>query len=290
MILHAAEVWVSLAVCFALGALLGSILQRAIAMTALGRPQATLIRGIDRVIRWLDRRILPWRGTVPAVLPQTVPVPPPDFGHRLDAAAEPDVGETVVPRFSVDPPLQHDAFGLPEMAVAIRAAPAASQKQTDAIARGDGAGFRPLPLSAPRHGQADPLYLIQGVTKRHVGRLAQVGIFHFSQIASWTPQEVAWIAAYLGAGDGPLEKDWVGQAIQFAGADEPLEVVAGKVAGKRRPAKKTPVGDRPLRRKAATGPKLGPTKPGPTKPKRRGKAKKMAEPAKAAGKAEEGGE
>ena len=93
MILHAAEVWVSLAVCFALGGLLGSILQRAIALTALGKPQATLIRGIDRVVRWLDRRLLPWRGTVPAVLPQTVPVPPPDFGHGLDAATEPDVGE-----------------------------------------------------------------------------------------------------------------------------------------------------------------------------------------------------
>lgn len=285
MILHAAEIWVSLAVCFALGGLLGSILQRAIALTALGRPQATLIRGIDRVIRWLDRRILPWRGTVPAVLPQTVPVPPPDFGHRLDAATEPDASETAAPRFTLAPPVEHDESGSREVAPAVRAAPAASQKQTEAIARGDGAGFRPLPLSAPRHGQADPLYLIQGVTKRHVGRLAQVGIFHFSQIASWTPQEVAWIAAYLGAGEGPVEKDWVGQAVHFAGADEPLEVLARKGAVKRTTAKKRPVGDQPLRRKTGAEPK-----PRSPKPKRRSKPKKKAEPAMAVGKAEEGGE
>ena len=285
MILHAAEIWVSLAVCFALGGLLGSILQRAIALTALGRPQATLIRGIDRVIRWLDRRILPWRGTVPAVLPQTVPVPPPDFGHRLDPATEPDAGEAASPRFTLAPPVEHDESGSQEVAPAVRAAPAASQKQTEAIARGDGAGFRPLPLSGPRHGQADPLYLIQGVTKRHVGRLAQVGIFHFSQIASWTPQEVAWIAAYLGAGEGPVEKDWVGQAVHFAGADEPLEVLARKAAVKRTTAKNRPVGDQPLRRKTGAEPK-----PRSPKPKRRSKPKKKAEPAMAAGKAEEGGE
>ncbi|WEK49335.1 MAG: hypothetical protein P0Y66_16560 [Candidatus Kaistia colombiensis] len=264
MILHVAEVWLTLAVCFVLGALAGSIVQRAIALTALGRPQAKLIRAIDRIIRWLEWRLLPWRGAVPTVLPQTVPVPPPDFGHVLIDLDEPAPYRTEAPRLDVadtdplaEPPGIHAPA--PTRSETTRTEAGASPKQAEAMARADAAGFRPIPLHAPRNGQADPLHLIQGVTKRHAAKLGQVGIFHFSQIASWTPQELAWTAAYLGAGEGPVAKDWVGQAIHFASADEPIEVVAKAGSGKKRAATKRtgPAkpsgGEAPLRRqKSAT--------------------------------------
>lgn len=246
MILHAAEVWLALAVCFALGALVGSIVQRAIALTALGPAQASLIRAIDRILRWLERYLMPWRGTMPTVLPRTVPVPPPDFGHVV-------VTDEPGPHAALEAPASRpaaDAIALPDLsnsAVSMPGrVPAAepSHRHVEAVERGDVAGVRPLTLHAPRHGQADPLHLIRGVTKRHAGKLAQVGIFHFSQIASWTPQEVAWVAAYLGAGDALTSKDWVGQAIHFASADEPIrepvpapEATAG--AKKKRRPKKT---------------------------------------------------
>ncbi|MCX5568871.1 hypothetical protein [Kaistia nematophila] len=258
MILHAAEVWLTLAACFVLGALAGSIAQRAISLTALGRPQARLIRGIDRVIRWLEWRLLPWRGAVPVVLPQTVPVPPPDFGHVLIDLDEPAPYRNETPRAEVaeiDPIMLPSVLHAPAPArlEPARAEAAASPNQAEAIARADAAGFRPIPLYAPRNGRADPLFLIRGVTKRHAAKLGQVGVFHFSQIASWTPQELAWIAAYLGAGDGPAAKDWVGQAVHFAGSDLPIEVpvkAPAKAKGKSTSkVKRTEGGDAPLRRK-----------------------------------------
>jgi predicted flap endonuclease-1-like 5' DNA nuclease len=242
MMLHMAEIWAALAACFILGALVGSIFHRAIALTGAGRAQASLIQWIDRVVRALERVLMPWRGSVPAVLPQTVPVPPPDFSHVSDAPELHVAVEPYVPRhISVDP---LPSGGLEEVELALVASPARpeSTKSFEDMARGDLVGYRPLPLQAPRQGVADPLHLIAGLTRRHAGRLAEVGIFHFSQIASWTPQELAWVAAYLGVGDAIDDKDWVGQAMRFASADEPVRapepVPKTASAAKAKPARK----------------------------------------------------
>jgi len=292
MILHAAEVWLTLAACFVLGALAGSIVQRAFSLTALGRPQARLIRAIDRVIRWLEWRLLPWRGAVPVVLPQTVPVPPPDFGHAVIDLDEPAPYRVEAPRLDAvdsDPLAELPAVHAPApvRSETGRAEIAASPKQSEAIARADVVGFRPIPLHAPRNGRADPLYLIQGVTKRHATKLGQVGVFHFSQIASWTPQELAWISAYLGAGEGPVTKDWVGQAIHFAGSDEPIEAPAKAAPVSKRKAKRKAAqggGDAPLRRRKSADRKPAPR---PEKPADEAIA---AAPVSAPRSAEEGGE
>jgi len=279
VILHAAEVWVALALCFALGVLVGSIVYRAIALTALGKPQARLVHLVDRAILGLERRIMPWR-TVPVVLPRTVAIPPPDFRHGGDEVSE-TASDAALPRFTIAPPIQLAEMPL-NLSAPARATPAPSVRQSEALARGDVAGFRPVALSAPRHGRADPLYLIQGITRRHAGRLGQVGIFHFSQIASWTPQEVAWIAAYLGAGDGPMQKDWVGQAVHFASSDEPVEALEPAVAGKRKRMARTavPSGDEPLRRKGVVA------KPPLLKPRR---VRRYSEPVESADNLDDGG-
>lgn len=237
MILHVAEIWAALAVCFILGALVGSIVHRVIALTRAGRAQASLIRAIDRLIRALERVLLPWRGTVPAMLPRTVPVPPPDFSHVVDEPALHAAVETYVPRHMAGDPILDVELPGYQPPPAVRASKPASGRMNEAVARGDLAGVRPLPLQGARQGGADPLHLINGVTKRHAGRLAQVGIYHFSQIAAWTPQEVAWTSAYLGIGDAIIEKDWVGQAMQFASADEPVRLPdpTPKAAGAAKP-------------------------------------------------------
>ena len=298
MILHIGEVWVTLAVCFALGTLCGSVFQRAIALTALGKPQARLIRFIDRGIRWIERLVLPWRGAVPTVLPQTVPVPPPDFGHALDEPGAEVPIETVLPRFAVVEPVELVELPADPGSLPARVVPIATARHMEAIARGDAAGFRPLPLPAPRNGRADPLHLIVGVTRRHASRLGQVGVFHFSQIASWTPPELAWMAAYLGAGDAPTNKDWVGQAIHFASADEPIltedpapapvdaaVAPSGKKLGnaKARGSRKVR-GDEPLRRRKA-GPrrKTGAT----SKPQDKSANNLEPEPAESSGKTDD---
>ncbi|BCP53137.1 hypothetical protein K32_17540 [Kaistia sp. 32K] len=226
MILHAAEIWAALAGCFILGALVGSIFHRAIALTGANRAQASLIRGIDRVVRALERILLPWRGTVPAILPQTVPVPPPDFSPVPVIPEVHPVMESLA-----SGPVEIDPFPSERLAEAELLPPVSyayahldPATASDPASHGDASGFQPLSLPGPRQGVADPLHAIVGLTKRHAGRLAEVGIYHFSQIASWTPQEVAWIAAYLQVGDAIVSKDWVGQAMHFASSDEPIVV------------------------------------------------------------------
>lgn len=241
MIAHLAEIWAALAVCFILGALVGSLLHRTIALTGARRLQAEVIYGIDGAVRMLERMLMPWRGSVPTTLPQTVPVPPPDFRHVVEVPqvhppAEPDRHwEVATAAVSLAPPAeaQRDATFEP-------AHPTHPRPDETAAVPDPGAGFQPLPLPAPRNEIADPLHLITGLTKRHAGRLGKVGIFHFSQIASWTPQEIAWIAAYLCVEQQVIvEKDWVGQAIHFASSDEPVREPEPKPARAKAPKKAT---------------------------------------------------
>ncbi|MCX5493563.1 hypothetical protein OSH11_02475 [Kaistia dalseonensis] len=221
MILHAAELWAVLALCFLFGCLVGSLLNRAVALTGAAASQTRIIHGIDLVIRVLEWRILPWRNREPVPLPQVVPVPPPNFSHLPEelVVTLPPPEERLLPAELLEP-----------VAMASEPTPLATDpaKLAEALARADGAGHRPLPLAGPRGGVADDLAAIKGLGKRHAARLASVGIFHFSQIAAWTPQEIAWVAAFLDVGDTIVSKDWVGQSTRVASADDPAEAVKPK--------------------------------------------------------------
>jgi predicted flap endonuclease-1-like 5' DNA nuclease len=76
-------------------------------------------------------------------------------------------------------------------------------------------GQRPGGLVAARGDKPDDLKLIKGVAKQNETRLHALGIWHFEQIASWTPENVEWVGSYL-AFPGRIEReDWVGQAKAF---------------------------------------------------------------------------
>jgi hypothetical protein len=92
------------------------------------------------------------------------------------------------------------------------------------VARG-GAGAsldvrRPALLFEPRNGIPDNLQRIRGIGARNEVRLNQLGVFHFSQIAAWTPAEVRWIAQQLAFGERIELDDWVGQAVVLASGGE----------------------------------------------------------------------
>jgi hypothetical protein len=228
MIRHAAEVWATLAVCFVFGALFGSIVQRHVALTGLRQGQARLIRAIDRTVLWLERNLVPRRGTVPTVLPRTVPVPPPDFGHGLvtDELVPQEVPEPLVPHFVAETSAVHTVATSPGQASSGVRVAEPTPRHAEAVARGDIVGVRPLALNAPRHAGPDPLTMIR---------------------------------AYLGVGDALTSKDWVGQAILFASADEPVRLPEPSQEGAATPRKKRQpkkavavqdsVGSAPLRRK-----------------------------------------
>lgn len=78
------------------------------------------------------------------------------------------------------------------------------------------AGKRPSGFAIARGGQADDLKLIKGIGPQNEERLHSLGIWHFSQIAAWTPENVRWVGTYL-AFPGRIEReDWVAQAAALA--------------------------------------------------------------------------
>ncbi len=79
-------------------------------------------------------------------------------------------------------------------------------------------GLRPDGLPQPRGGIPDDLAKIKGVGPKSVEKLHALGVYHFDQIAAWTPDNVKWISGSL-AVPGRIERGrWVAQAKELAGA------------------------------------------------------------------------
>jgi predicted flap endonuclease-1-like 5' DNA nuclease len=75
---------------------------------------------------------------------------------------------------------------------------------------------RPAALSAPRNGAPDDLRLIEGVGAQAQATLNAIGIFHFDQLARWTPANVAWVDQYLNLRGRIADQRWVEQAGKLA--------------------------------------------------------------------------
>jgi large subunit ribosomal protein L21 len=75
-------------------------------------------------------------------------------------------------------------------------------------------------LTEARDGKADDLKKITGVGPKLEGLLNENGVFHFDQIAAWTPSEIAYMDDQLSF-KGRIERDgWIDQAKQFASEKE----------------------------------------------------------------------
>ncbi len=78
-------------------------------------------------------------------------------------------------------------------------------------------GKKPKTMKAPRKAGADDLKLIKGVGPKLETLLNDLGFYHFDQIASWTPDEVAWVDEHLEGFKGRATRDdWAGQAKTLA--------------------------------------------------------------------------
>jgi predicted flap endonuclease-1-like 5' DNA nuclease len=77
-------------------------------------------------------------------------------------------------------------------------------------------GRRPDGFTTPPGGQADDLKRIKGIGPRNEERLHALGIWRYSQIAAWTPDNVRWVSAYL-AFPGRIDREhWIDQAKALA--------------------------------------------------------------------------
>lgn len=107
---------------------------------------------------------------------------------------------------------------------AIAAAAAASAPAT--------AAAEPELLKAPRGGSPDDLSLILGVADKIADQLRSMGIWHFEQIAKWTPENVAWFESQLDGFNGRVTRDkWIEQAQKLASGWRPESKAGEKPKG-----------------------------------------------------------
>jgi NADH-quinone oxidoreductase subunit E len=87
---------------------------------------------------------------------------------------------------------------------------------------GQGGGVKPATLAAARGGVGDDLKLIWGVGEKLEKKLNDSGIWHFDQIARWTPLECLWIETHIEGMLGRIERDrWLEQANKLASGWRP---------------------------------------------------------------------
>ena len=79
---------------------------------------------------------------------------------------------------------------------------------------------RPPGLPAPRGGAPDDLRMIAGVGPKIESTLNSLGIYHFDQIAAWTPAQISWIDQYLSFRGRVTREDWIDQARALARGEE----------------------------------------------------------------------
>jgi predicted flap endonuclease-1-like 5' DNA nuclease len=75
---------------------------------------------------------------------------------------------------------------------------------------------RPVSLPAANAGAPDDFTLIDGVSPLQQSSLYSLGIYHFDQIAAWTPANVAWVDRYLRLRGRITEEEWIEQAAELA--------------------------------------------------------------------------
>lgn len=95
----------------------------------------------------------------------------------------------------------------------------------EAVAKGavpkSAEGRKPELLTNAR-GVADDLKQIKGVGPKLEAQLNAQGIFHFWQIAGWTPEELAWVDSHVDGLKGRADReDWVSQAKRLMDGNTP---------------------------------------------------------------------
>lgn len=218
MILHFVEVWLLLFVAFAFGCAAGALGYELLAQTPLASAQTTLAVALGRIADRVRERfgIDPvWREYQHAV----------DFGHPQPEGPVADLIEPPIPRRTqpveppTEPPPADDGDGDREPAPP-RPAPtrAVGQEATPEPESGDTGPvpMRPAALLEPRKGVPDNLQRIRGIGEKNEHVLNALGIYHFGQIAAWTPAEILWISEHISFPERIERDDWIGQAVILA--------------------------------------------------------------------------
>jgi NADH-quinone oxidoreductase subunit E len=92
---------------------------------------------------------------------------------------------------------------------------AMTPESVEAAVQQAGSGLAPLRLDAPK-GAPDDLTLISGITETSQQALNALGIYHFWQVAGWTPEHVAWLSSRVEAPGRIARENWMSQAARLS--------------------------------------------------------------------------
>ena len=113
----------------------------------------------------------------------------------------------------VAPAAPAPAAPVAEAPVKLAEVPAETPAKAKPAAPANMVGTKPKALGRARRFQPDDLKVIEGIGPKLEEALNGMGYFHFDQIASWTPEETAWIDENLPGFKGRASRDrWVAQA------------------------------------------------------------------------------
>jgi predicted flap endonuclease-1-like 5' DNA nuclease len=141
--------------------------------------------------------------------------------HQVAAPNDPAPAHQAIAIVDTAPAPQTKTAEIPAAQIVAPPAPRPEPIQVDKPApkRANGkapASVKPGGLTSPRNGAPDDLSKIKGVGPKSREKLHALGVFHYDQIAAWTPEEARWIGAALGD-PGRVERNgWVAQAKSLA--------------------------------------------------------------------------
>jgi NADH-quinone oxidoreductase subunit E len=170
---------------------------------------------------------------------QTSPTPARAGDSRAETKAlETPLDRTEAGKAPVAPAAQADAANAGKTlsakpTTAEGAAPAAARKSSYEATPNQPVSdeHKPALLAAPEGGKADDLELIWGVGPKLAEMLHRMGVFHFSQIASWSDENLRWVDQNLGAFKGRAVRDkWIEQAKKLASGWRPEKSIGDRPA------------------------------------------------------------
>jgi predicted flap endonuclease-1-like 5' DNA nuclease len=179
---------------------------------------------VDILLRWrllyLERRVAylqadAARAAERAAMPVPLPEPEPEPLPVLEAGPDPDRWKWRA-RY-LEARLRHlDARPLQVVVQTVAAPIAAEAEQETAAPSPSTVARKPPVLTAARNGAPDDFTLIDSMSALQQSTFNAIGIFHFDQIAAWTPEHVAWVDRYFRLRGRIVQEEWVEQAAELA--------------------------------------------------------------------------
>lgn len=238
MIWHLAEVWLLVVLTFVVGCLAGAHLYGLLADSRFAIAQGIVADAIGDAVDRVKARV----GLAPAWRPvhlrhveRSRPEEHDDPAEPLPEIATPVDERVLAPAKAATPIADHTRRNrAPTRPTSTRPATLPARPAVPAIAA-PVVPKRPSGLAAPRGGVPDNLQRIKGIGKRNEELLNGLGIFHFGQIAAWTPGEILWIGDNLTFPERIQRDNWVGQATLLAmGAETGFQKSAERRRERRR--------------------------------------------------------